>query len=73
MYAPGASASVPTSSATAAAAHAASATSHHHHTWFSGQSRGSEILMAIIVANLAILAGIALWRLAVRWVIPRFA
>lgn len=44
-----------------------------HHSWFSGQSRGTEILLAIIFASLATLGGIALWRLAVRWVIPRFA
>jgi hypothetical protein len=56
-----------------AAANAAASSGHHHHAFFSGQSRGTEILMAIIFANLAILAGIALWRLAVRWVIPRFA
>ena len=31
------------------------------------------VAMAIIFANVAILGGIALWRLAVRWVIPRFA
>jgi hypothetical protein len=29
--------------------------------------------MAILFANLSILGGIALWRLAVRFVIPRFA
>lgn len=45
----------------------------HHHAFFAGQSRGTEILMAILFANLAILGGIVLWRLAVRWVIPRFA
>jgi hypothetical protein len=45
----------------------------HHHTWFSGQSRGTEILLALIFASLSLLAGITLWRLAVRWVIPRFA
>jgi hypothetical protein len=61
------------SPASGAGAHAAASPGHHHHTFFSGQSRGTEILMAIIFANLAILAGIALWRLAVRWVIPRFA
>jgi hypothetical protein len=45
----------------------------HHHTFFSGQAQGTLILTAIIIANLSILAGIALWRLAVRFVIPRFA
>ena len=63
------------------AAHVASASSHgagatdagrHHHTWFSGQSRGSEILLALIFASLSLLVGITLWRLAARWVIPRF-
>ncbi|HEX6713306.1 MAG TPA: hypothetical protein VF066_07970, partial [Thermoleophilaceae bacterium] len=49
------------------------ASSHHHHGFFSGQSRGTEILLAIIFANLSILGGIALWRLAARWVIPRWA
>jgi hypothetical protein len=47
--------------------------SRHHHAWFSGQSRGTEILLALIFASLSLLAGITLWRLAVRWVIPRFA
>jgi hypothetical protein len=51
----------------------ASASQPHHHTWFSGQSRGTEILMALIFASLSLLTGLALWRLAVRWVIPRFA
>jgi hypothetical protein len=46
---------------------------HHHHGFFSGQSRGAEILMAILFASLSTLAGIALWRLAARFVIPRFA
>jgi hypothetical protein len=45
----------------------------HHHGFFSGQSRGAEILMAIIFASLSTLGGIALWRLAARFVIPRFA
>jgi hypothetical protein len=54
-------------------AEASKSAGHHHHGWFSGQSRGTEILMAILFANLAILGGIALWRLAVRFVIPRFA
>jgi hypothetical protein len=39
----------------------------------SGRTPGTEVLLAIIFTNLAILAGIALWRLAVRFVIPRFA
>ena len=47
--------------------------SKHHHAWFSGTSRGTEMLMAILFASLSILGGIVLWRLAVRWVIPRFA
>jgi hypothetical protein len=51
----------------------AAATRHHHHSWFSGQTRGTELLVAIIFANVVILAAIALWRLAVRFVIPRFA
>jgi hypothetical protein len=55
------------------AADAGAAATDHHHAFFSGQTRGTEILMAIIFANVAILAGIALWRLAVRFVIPRFA
>jgi hypothetical protein len=29
--------------------------------------------MAILFASLSVLGGIVLWRLAVRWVIPRFA
>jgi hypothetical protein len=45
----------------------------YHHGFFSGQSRGTEVLLAIIFANLVILAGIVLWRLAARWVLPRFA
>jgi hypothetical protein len=57
----------------AATAHAADGARHHHHGFLSGQSRGTELLMAILFANLSILAGIALWRLAVRFVIPRFA
>jgi hypothetical protein len=52
---------------------AARASHHHHHGFLSGQTPGTAVLVAIIFANLAILAGIALWRLAVRWVIPRFA
>jgi hypothetical protein len=66
------SAGVPTS-ANAGPQAAANATDHHHHAWFSGQASGTAILTAIIIANIAILAGIALWRAAVRWVIPRFA
>jgi hypothetical protein len=45
----------------------------HHHSWFSGQSRGTELLMAILFASLSVLGGIVLWRLALRWVIPHFA
>lgn len=59
--------------ASAATAHAADDAHHHHHGFLSGQSRGTELLMAILFANLSILGGIALWRLAVRFVIPRFA
>jgi hypothetical protein len=59
--------------ATPASANAASASQHHHHGFFSGRADGTEALLAIIFANLAILAGITLWRLAVRFVIPRFA
>jgi uncharacterized protein YoxC len=67
-------ADVSTRSGAGAGTHAAASSSgHHHHSFFSGQSRGTEILLAIIFANLAILGGIVLWRLAVRWVIPRFA
>lgn len=47
--------------------------SKHHHAWFSGTSRGTEVLMAILFASLSILGGIVLWRLAVRWVVPHFA
>jgi hypothetical protein len=57
----------------AAAAAATDSATEHHHAWFSGTSRGTEVLMAILFASLAILGGIVLWRLAVRWVIPRFA
>jgi hypothetical protein len=59
--------------ASAATGHAADGVHHHHHGFLSGQSRGTELLMAILFANLSILGGIALWRLAVRFVIPRFA
>jgi hypothetical protein len=52
---------------------AASPSHDHHHGFLSGQTPGTEVLLAIIFTNLAILAGIALWRLAVRFVIPRFA
>jgi hypothetical protein len=55
------------------AATAADAGSTHHHAWFSGTSRGTEILMAILFASLSILGGIVLWRLALRWVVPHFA
>jgi hypothetical protein len=54
------------------AAQDAAAKTRHHHSWFSGQSKGTELLMAILFANLSILGGIVLWRLAVRWVVPRF-
>jgi hypothetical protein len=56
-----------------ASANAGDVKTRHHHTWFSGQSRGTELLMAILFASLSVLGGIVLWRLAVRWVIPRFA
>jgi hypothetical protein len=56
-----------------AAGHSSASDPRHHHAWFSGQSRGTEILMAILFASLSVLGGIILWRLAVRWVIPRFA
>jgi hypothetical protein len=59
--------------ASAGTAHAADGAHHHHHGFLSGQSRGTELLMAILFASLSILGGIALWRLAVRFVIPRFA
>jgi hypothetical protein len=60
-------------SATAAPTSDAAAAKHHHHTWFSGQSRGTELLLAIIFASIATLGGIVLWRLAARFVVPRFA
>ena len=69
----GATPAAHTMPASGAGADAASASSHHHHTFFSGQSRGAEVLLAIIFASLSILGGIVLWRLAVRFVIPRFA
>lgn len=56
-----------------AATTAADPSASHHHGWFSGQSRGTELLIAILFASLSVLGGITLWRLAVRWVIPRFA
>jgi hypothetical protein len=56
-----------------ASANAGDVKTRHHHAWFSGQSRGTELLMAILFASLSVLGGIVLWRLAVRWVIPRFA
>jgi hypothetical protein len=56
----------------APAAQDAASRTRHHHGWFSGQSKGTELLMAILFANLSILGGIVLWRLAIRWVIPRF-
>jgi hypothetical protein len=57
----------------AAAATATESATKHHHAWFSGTSRGTEVLMAILFASLSILGGIVLWRLAVRWVVPHFA
>jgi hypothetical protein len=60
-------------SAPGSQAQAAGSAGHHHHGFFSGQTGGTEILMAIIFANIVILAGIALWRLAARFVIPRLA
>ena len=44
-----------------------------HHSFFASQSSGTTVLMGILILNLAILAGIAMWRMAVRWVLPRFA
>jgi hypothetical protein len=59
--------------ATSAVVDSTAAKAPHHHGWFSGQSRGTAVLMAILIANVAILLGIALWRLALRWIVPRFA
>jgi hypothetical protein len=44
----------------------------HHHSFFAAQSSGTTVLMGILILNLAILAGIAMWRMAARWVLPRF-
>jgi hypothetical protein len=50
-----------------------SASGDRHHSWFGAQPPGAQVLLAVLLANLAILGAIALWRVAVRFVIPRFA
>jgi hypothetical protein len=49
------------------------AAAERHHGFFAGQPSGTTVLIGILILNLAILGGIAVWRMAVRWVLPRFA
>ncbi|MEA2483149.1 MAG: hypothetical protein QOC55_1096, partial [Thermoleophilaceae bacterium] len=58
---------------TSAVAHASAPTSGHpHHGVFSSPVDGTHALSLVLLIDVALLGALVLWRLAQRWVVPRF-